>query len=88
MDWSFIYNEIDTENAFNQFHVLLKIFNRNFPKQKMKLQYHSRKLWLTQGLKDAIKKKNKLYRNYLKLKTVNNENIYKSCITETNWIIF
>ena len=56
MDWSFIYSEIDTENAFNQFHnVLLKIFNRHFPKQKVKLQYHSRELWLTQGLKDAIK---------------------------------
>ena len=44
MDWSFIYNEIDTEKAFNQFHnVLLKIFNGHFPKQNVKLQYHSRK---------------------------------------------
>ena len=88
MDWSFIYNEIDTENAFNQFHnVLLKIFNRHFPKQKVKLQYHSCKLWLTQGLKDAIKKKSKLYRNYLKLKTVNNENIYKLYRNKLNHIL-
>ena len=60
------YNEIDTQNAFSQFHtVLRKIFNKHFPKQKIRLQYHSRKLWLTQGLEDAIKRKNKLYRNYL-----------------------
>ena len=79
---------MDTENAFNQFHnVLLKIFNRHFPKQKVKLQYHSRKLWLTQGLKDAIKKKNKLCRNYLKLKTVHNENIYKSYRNKLNHIL-
>ena len=59
VDWSYIYiyNEIDTENAFNRFnYVIIQIFNKHFPKQKVKLRYHYRKSWLTQGLKDAIKK--------------------------------
>ena len=64
LDWSSVYNEIDTQNAFSQFHtVLIKNFNKHFPKQKIRLQYHSRKLWLTQGLKDA--KKGKI--NYIEI---------------------
>ena len=78
MDWGQIYQETDTQNAFSAFHmVLLKVYNKHFHKQKIKLKYNSRTLWLTQGLKDAIKNKNKLYKRYMKCKTAANENTYK-----------
>ena len=58
MDWGQIHQETHTQNAFSAFHmVLLKVYNKAFSKQKIKLKYNSRKLRLTQGLKDAMKNK-------------------------------
>ena len=39
----------------------------------MKIQYNNRKPWLSDGLKDSIKHKNKLYYKSLKYKTPYNE---------------
>ena len=41
--------------------------------QKIKLKYNCRKPWLTQGLKDAIKVKNELYKKYQKINAVAHE---------------
>ena len=57
---------------------MLKHFNINFPKQTVKVNYNNRKPWLTQGIKDSIKMKNKLYTRHLKVNTVANEVNYKS----------
>ena len=74
-----IYSESDTQTAFSLFHsTLLKHFHINFPKQTVKIQYNNRKPWLTQGLKDSIKMKNKLYRKYLKVKSAANAMNYKN----------
>ena len=55
------------QKAHSLFHSnSLRLYNINFPKQKLNLKYNTRKLWLTQGLKDDIKKKNKLDKNYIK----------------------
>ena len=79
LDWGAIYSESDTQTAFSLFHsTLLKHFHINFPKQTVKIQYNNRKPWLTQGLKDSIKMKNKLYRKYLKVKSAANEMNYKN----------
>ena len=57
-DWDEIYEETDMQTAYSLFHSkFCRLYNINFPKQKLKLQYNTRKLWLTQGLKDAIRKK-------------------------------
>ena len=42
------------------------------------MRYNNRKPWLTQGFKDPLKVKNKLYKKCLKVKTVANETIYKT----------
>ena len=35
LDWSSVYNEIDNQNAFSQFHTVpIYIFYKHFPKQK------------------------------------------------------
>ena len=55
MDWNLIYQEIDTQEAFSAFdRVLIKVYNKHFPKQEVNIKYSTRKSWLTQGLKDAI----------------------------------
>ena len=59
--WRSLYNESGTQTAFNLFHsTLLKHSHKHFPKQTVKIRYANRKPWLTQGMKDSIKEKNKL----------------------------
>ena len=57
---------------------LLKHFHKHFPKQTVKMRYANRKPWLTQGIKDSIKEKHKLYKKYLKIRTVANETRHKT----------
>ena len=79
VNWEAIYSESDTQTAFGLFHsTLLKHFYKNFPKQTVKIRYTNWKPWLTQGLKDSIRMKNKLYRKYLNVKSVAIEMNYKS----------
>ena len=58
--------------------ILLLLYNKRCPKQKVKLKYNTRKMWLTQGLKDAIKNKSKLYKKYLNILSAANEVKYKT----------
>ena len=88
IDWGSLYNEGDTQTAFSLFHsALLKHFHRNFPKQTVKMIYNNRKAWLTQGLKDSIKVKNKLYKKWVKVKTVANETRYKTNRNKLNHLL-
>ena len=44
-DWSEIYHETDMQKAYSVFHSnFLRLYNINFPKQKLKLKYITRKL--------------------------------------------
>ena len=55
LDWNEMYHLSDTQAAFGWFHSkLLLLCNKHFPKQKVKLKYNTRKMWLTQ---DATKNK-------------------------------
>ena len=62
-------------------------FHINFSKQTVKMRYNNRKPWLTQGLKDSIKVKNKLYNECLKVETVANEATYKTYRNKLHHII-
>ena len=63
LNWDEIYHETDLQMAFSRFHpVFLNLYNTHIPKRQIKLKYNTRKLWLTQGLKSAIKTKNKMYK--------------------------
>ena len=79
LDWDEMYHETDTQSAFSLFHsTFLKLYNVHFPEQKLKMKYNTRKMWLSQELKDAIKIKNKLYKCFIKIPTAYNETKYKS----------
>ena len=58
-----------------------------FPKQKVRYGYNSRKHWLSQGLKDGIKAKNKLDMKYLRIWSVYNEITYKNYRNKLNSIL-
>ena len=49
LDWDEMYHETDTQSAFSLFHsTFLKLYNVHFPKQKLKMKYNTRKMWLSQ----------------------------------------
>ena len=79
LDWSDIYSSSDTQSAFSAFHgKLIKLYDLYIPKQKVQIKYNTRKPWLSDGLKNAIRKKNKLYRKSVKIRTSYNEVSYKT----------
>ena len=77
VDWQSIYSINETQAAFSQFHQkLLNLYDKNFPKRKIKLRYNNRKPWLSEGLRYSIKQKNRLYYKSIKCKTAYNEILY------------
>ena len=77
-DWSEIYRTSDTQKAFDQFHNhLIALYNRCFPRIRVKKKYNNRKPWLSEALKNSIRYKNNLYQKYTKVKTAFNEDTYK-----------
>ena len=79
ISWDEISRTRATQQAFDTFHKhLVAIYNKHFPKIRIKRKYSNRMPWLSEGLKNSIKQKKKLY---LKLKKVNsapNDELYKS----------
>ena len=62
-DWNEMYRASDTQGAFDIFHnQLVALFNKHFPKVKVKRKYNNRKPWLSEALKNSIRYKNKLYK--------------------------
>ena len=61
-----MYMLSDTQSAFSLFYSrLIKLFDKHFPRKKIKLQYNTHKPWLTPTLKQSICIKNKLYRKLI-----------------------
>ena len=88
VDWSSIYSEMCTQEAFSLFHsTLVNHYHKHFPMQKIKLKDNCRKPWLTQDLKDAIKVNNKLYKKYQKINAVAHEIEYKTYRNKLNHIL-
>ena len=78
-DWSEIYRTSDTQKAFDQFHNhFMALYNRCFPRTRVRKKYNNRKPWLSEALKNSIRYKNKLYQKYKKIKSAFNEDTYKA----------
>ena len=70
------YTECQT--YFSKFYTLFKtIYDRSFPFTRVKTRYRYRLPWLTEGLKNSIKVKNKLYQTSVKHPTSYNFSKYK-----------
>ena len=80
-DWSGLYMQWDdVQRAFALFHSrYVDLFDKHFPKRKIKLTQSNRKPWLISALKQSICKKNRLYPKFERIQYSYNECHYK-CI--------
>ncbi len=78
-NWDILYNENNINCAYEEF---LKIFKRLYNKH-CPVKISNRKLkyidhpWITKGLQNACKKKNTLYKEFIRHTTKESENKYK-----------
>ena len=74
INWTELYSMSDTQSAFSYFHNVIKgLHDKHFPKKQIKLRHNCRKPWLTTGLKNAIKTKNKLHKKSLMIRCCHNQ---------------
>ena len=78
IDWTALNQYNSCEIYFTHFFNKIKpVYDESFPITKVKKRYRNRILWLTSGLRESIKHKNKLYWMSLKHPTAYNETLYK-----------
>ena len=67
-NWAPVYQAVGTENKFSVFNnFIVELHNRCFPLVKSTVKIKSiYKPWLTSGILNAVKKKNNLYKNFIK----------------------
>ena len=78
IDWSNVMQTRDGKEAFSIFHEqLVNAYDAAFPLTNVKHGYTNRKTWLSNGMKNSIKIKNRLYIKQLKDPSVENIKKYK-----------
>ena len=78
IDWTVLDQYNSCEVYFTHFFNKIKsVYDESFPITKVKKRYRNRIPWLTSGLRESIKHKNKLYRMSLIHPTAYNETLYK-----------
>ena len=79
IDWSPITQNNACQDAYTMFHsIFIKEYDKWFPYKVVKVNYRTKKPWLLPALKISIKKKNKLYKTFIKNPTFTNEIAYKN----------
>lgn len=78
-DWDNVYKEADIDIAYGIFlRIFMELYDKNCPTIKYNRKHkYSDRPWITKGLQNACKKKNTLYREFLKQRTKDAENKYK-----------
>ena len=88
VDWSFVYNEVNVNNAYDVFcDHLSTLYHDCFPFFKVKSNRRKRHPWITNGILKSIKTKNKLFRASLKNPSDPNKSNYRSYRNKLNHII-
>ena len=78
IDWTVLDQYNSCEVYFTHFFNKIKsVYDEYFPITKVKKRYRNRIPWLTSGLRESIKHKNKLYRMSFIHPTAYNETLYK-----------
>ncbi len=81
-NWDSVYQNKDADSAYKEFlRIFTSLYNKNCP-----IKQYSRRLkytecpWITMGLQNACKKKNALYKDFIRLRTKEAENKYKNIL--------
>uniref|UniRef100_A0A669B1C7 Reverse transcriptase domain-containing protein n=1 Tax=Oreochromis niloticus TaxID=8128 RepID=A0A669B1C7_ORENI len=79
-DWSSVYDESDVDKAYDNFlDIFTMLNNKHCPVNEHKTKKKKIKSpWLTKGIINACKKKNNLYKQFIKVKTKEVEQRYKA----------
>ena len=87
-DWQEVFVE-NTNEAYDAFlDTFLTLYDRHCPLREYRQNTKKReKLWLTKGLIKACKKKNRLYREFIKHRTKEKEDKYKKYKNRLTWIM-
>ena len=88
IDWNFVLlcnNAIESFSAF--YDKFVDCYNQCFPLKKFKVKYKNRKPWLSIGLKESIKIKNKLYIQSVKNPIKSNIQHYKTYRNKLNSLL-
>ncbi|XP_060780217.1 uncharacterized protein LOC132888186 isoform X1 [Neoarius graeffei] len=78
-DWNVVYKKKDVDKAYEEFLIIFnELYNKNCPiKKYSNIHRYTNSPWVTKGLQNACKKKNILYRQFLKHRTIEGEEKYK-----------
>ena len=77
-DWDSVTSINDIHRMFNAFtsHVQ-QLYNKHFPLKDVKCRYNKCKSpWLSEGIYNSIRRKNHLYRKFVRNPTANNKSVY------------
>ena len=78
-NWNTIYDETNTNTAYDIFlSIFMKHFDKNCPLHKCKEKKSEiKKPWITPKLRNACRKKNTLYKEFIRHRTIETEHKYK-----------
>ena len=80
-NWDSVYQSENVNSAYNTFiNIFQQLYDKNCPVKQQKAKctnFKEDKPWFTKGLINACRKKNNLYKEYIKLKTTVSETKYK-----------
>ena len=87
-DFQELYNITNVNDATDVFHNTFSVlYEECFPLKVVKRKYSCKKPWLSEALKVSIKRKNTLYKRYLKNPSSDKENEYKSYRNKLNHVL-
>ena len=79
IDWEDLISSGHAQSAFTEFHKkITEIYDKSFPKRKVKIYHNKRKMKISDELKEAIETKNKLFFKSLKYKSSYNQQMYST----------
>ena len=86
LNWSSVINKHDTNESYDEFtYEVSKIYNNFFPiETKYVKEKNVLNKWMTSGLLKSSKQKQKLYKKFVKHKTIETESKYKRYVKEFN----
>ena len=77
--WNEVYDKENVDTAYDNFlKIFLLLYEKNCPILEYKKNSKALKPWMTNGLLNACRKKNKLYRDFIKYRTIDKETKYKA----------
>ena len=87
-NWDHVMEINDPQSSYSMFMKdYIDIYNSNFPMKQIKIGYKTRKTWLSEGMKNSIKMKNRLYRRHKRTGCPEHEDTYKRYRNKLNGIL-